>query len=64
MDAVVGTPLEREMAPRRAGDPPRLVADATRIVQELGFAPQFTDLQAIVQTAWNWHRGHPHGFEK
>ncbi len=64
VDVVVGTPLEREMAPRRAGDPPRLVADATRIVQELGFAPQFTDLQAIVQTAWNWHKGHPHGFEK
>jgi UDP-glucose 4-epimerase len=64
VDAVVGTPLEREIAPRRAGDPPRLVADATKIVRELGFTPQFTDLQEIVQTAWNWHRGHPHGFEK
>lgn len=64
VDAVVGTPLEREIAPRRAGDPPRLVADATKIVQELGFSPQFTDLQEIVQTAWTWHKGHPHGFEK
>ncbi|MFK7604201.1 UDP-glucose 4-epimerase GalE [Deinococcus sp. SM5_A1] len=64
VDTVVGTPLDREIAPRRAGDPPRLVADATQIVQELGFKPQFTDLQEIVQTAWNWHKGHPHGFEK
>ena len=64
VDAVVGTPLQRELAPRRAGDPPRLVADASRIVRELGFAPRFTDLREIVQTAWDWHRRHPDGFGK
>ncbi|MBZ9753451.1 UDP-glucose 4-epimerase GalE [Deinococcus sp. HMF7604] len=64
VDAVVGTPVPREVAPRRAGDPPRLVADAARIRQELGFAPQFTDLQEIVQTAWEWHKRHPHDFKK
>ena len=64
VDEVVGTPLNRELAPRRAGDPPRLVADATRIREELGFKPQFTDLKDIVQTAWNWHKGHPHDFKK
>ena len=58
------TALNRELAPRRAGDPPRLVADASRIVADLGFSPRFTDLGEIVQTAWNWHRGHPHGFKK
>ncbi|PTA66508.1 UDP-glucose 4-epimerase GalE [Deinococcus arcticus] len=63
-DAVAGTPLPRELAPRRAGDPPRLVADAARIRQELGFAPQFTDLHEIVQTAWNWHKKHPHDFRQ
>ncbi|WP_291430368.1 UDP-glucose 4-epimerase GalE [Deinococcus sp.] len=62
VDDVIGTPLNRELAPRRAGDPPRLVADATRIREELGFKPQFTDLKEIVQTAWNWHKGHPHDF--
>ncbi|WP_291425898.1 UDP-glucose 4-epimerase GalE [Deinococcus sp.] len=62
VDSVVGTPLTREIAPRRAGDPPRLVADATLIGRELGFQPKFTDLRGIVQTAWNWHKGHPHGF--
>lgn len=64
VDAVTGTPLTRETAPRRAGDPPRLVADASRIVAELGFAPRFTDLRDIVQTAWDWHRTHPHGFQE
>ncbi|WP_221091506.1 UDP-glucose 4-epimerase GalE [Deinococcus aquaedulcis] len=63
-DAVAGTPLPRELAPRRAGDPPRLVADATRIRQDLGFTPRFTDLQEIVQTAWNWHKAHPHDFRQ
>lgn len=62
VDAVVGTPLHRELAPRRAGDPPRLVADASRIVSELGFQPRFTDLGEIVQTAWDWHRTHPEGY--
>lgn len=64
VDRVVGTPLNRELAPRRAGDPPRLVADASRIVADLGFSPKFTDLGEIVQTAWNWHKSHPHGFKK
>ena len=59
---MVGTPLERELAPRRAGDPPRLVADASRIVRDLGFSPKFTDLRGIVETAWAWHRDHPGGF--
>ncbi len=62
-DAVVGTPLHREEGPRRPGDPASLVADSSRIKAELGFLPQFTDLRAIVQTAWDWHRTHPHGFE-
>lgn len=68
VDAVIAgdglPPLTREIAPRRAGDPPRLVAGAGRIVDELGFQPQFTDLQEIVRTAWEWHRRHPHGFEQ
>ncbi|MBZ9716093.1 UDP-glucose 4-epimerase GalE [Deinococcus multiflagellatus] len=63
-DAVAGTPLPRELAPRRAGDPPRLVADAGRIRQDLGFTPHFTDLHEIVRTAWNWHRTHPHDFSR
>ncbi|MCP2015968.1 UDP-glucose 4-epimerase [Deinococcus sp. HSC-46F16] len=67
VDAVIAEeglpPLPREIAPRRAGDPPRLVADARRIVEDLGFQPQFTDLKEIVRTAWEWHRSHPHGFE-
>ena len=51
------------LAPRRAGDPPSLVADSARIRAELGWTPQYTDLKAIIETAWAWHRSHPHGFQ-
>lgn len=63
VDSVVGVRLPREMAERRAGDPPSLVADAARIRAELGFEPEFTELRDMVGTAWRWHRTHPNGFE-
>lgn len=40
---------------RRAGDPARLIADPTKIQEELGFSPQFSDLLTIVSSAWKWH---------
>jgi len=53
---VTGHPIPAEIGPRRAGDPPMLVADSSRIKEELGWRPVYTDLEAIVQTAWEWHR--------
>ena len=41
--------------PRRPGDPPQLVASAAKAHGELGWRPQFSDLDHIVSTAWNWH---------
>jgi len=43
--------------PKRAGDSPALVADASRAAQLLGWRPKFPNLDAIVQTAWRWHAG-------
>jgi UDP-glucose 4-epimerase len=42
--------------PRRPGDPPVLVADARRIVAELGWGPRHDDLEHIVATAWRWEQ--------
>jgi UDP-arabinose 4-epimerase len=39
---------------RRPGDPSRLVGDATRAKSELGWKPQYDDLNQIIGTAWNW----------
>lgn len=41
--------------PRRVGDPPRLVGNATRAQDKLGWHPRFTDLEDIITTAWRWH---------
>ncbi|MCI5150007.1 MAG: UDP-glucose 4-epimerase GalE [Candidatus Electrothrix sp. MAN1_4] len=42
---------------QRPGDPPSLVGDATRVRQEMNWQPQYHDLEAIVETAWQWTKG-------
>jgi UDP-glucose 4-epimerase len=41
-------------APRREGDPARLVADATLARKQLGWQPQYPDLATIIEHAWKW----------
>ena len=60
---VTGHPIPTVMGARRAGDLPVLVADSTRIKRELGWRPEFDNLQIILETAWKWHKSHPNGFE-
>jgi UDP-glucose 4-epimerase len=45
-----------EEAPRRAGDPPVLVADNSKIKKLLGWKPLYDDLEYIIRTAWEWER--------
>ncbi|GAC1319072.1 MAG: UDP-glucose 4-epimerase GalE [Acidimicrobiales bacterium] len=61
-DRVVGRPIPRVIGPRRVGDPARLVADSTKISNALGWRPRYTELDAIVETAWRWHSTHPDGY--
>jgi len=58
---VTGREIRAEIGPRRPGDPPELVADASRARQVLGWQPRF-DLEGIVETAWQWHSAHPRGY--
>lgn len=60
---VTGQPIPVVIGPRRAGDLPALVADSSRIKQELGWQPRYDDLRVIIETAWRWHSSHPHGYE-
>jgi UDP-arabinose 4-epimerase len=55
---ITGKPVPHHDAPRRAGDPPELVADASKAASVLGFTPKMSDLDTIVKTAWNWHSKH------
>ena len=61
-EAVTGKAIAVKEGPRRAGDPPVLVAGSDKIRQALGWSPKFPDLQSIVETAWDWHRTHPKGY--
>ncbi|HET8554357.1 MAG TPA: UDP-glucose 4-epimerase GalE [Rhodanobacteraceae bacterium] len=53
---VTGADIAFERAPRRAGDPAVLVASSVRAREQLGWQPQYTDIGAIIETAWRWHR--------
>jgi UDP-glucose 4-epimerase len=61
---VTGCEIPIEIGPRRAGDPPELVADAQLAREILGWTPKYQKLRPIVETAWRWHRTHPDGYAK
>ncbi len=48
--------------PRREGDPPRLVADASRARAVLGWTPKQPSLDSIVRSAWDWMQAYPDGY--
>jgi UDP-glucose 4-epimerase len=56
VERVAGHPIEKREEPRRAGDPPTLVARATRIRATLGWQPRHDDLEKIVKTSLEWER--------
>lgn len=56
---IAGRTVDCEHAPRRAGDPPILVASGEAARHMLGWEPEFTDLDSIIGTAWRWHTA-PH----
>lgn len=60
---VTGKNIEAKIAPRRAGDPSRLVADATRAKEVLDWNPQFPEIEKIIESAWKWHEANPSGYE-
>jgi len=60
---VTGRSIPVEYGPRRPGDPAALWANAEKIGRELGWSARYTDIDAIVATAWNWFRKHPQGYE-
>jgi UDP-glucose 4-epimerase len=61
---VTGKAIEVREAPRRAGDPPELYANADKIKRDLGWSARFTNLDEIVKTAWNWFAKNPNGYDK
>ena len=60
---VTGRSIEAVEAPRRAGDPPVLVASSALIRAELGWTPEKPELSAMISDAWEWMQEHPRGYE-
>jgi UDP-glucose 4-epimerase len=61
-EEVSGKPVAVKEGPRRAGDPPILIASSEKIQKELGWKPRYVELRGIVETAWKWHSKHPKGY--
>ena len=57
-EGVTGKKIPVVEAPRRPGDPAILVASSDKIMRELGWTPEYDNLEKIIQTAWNWHLNH------
>jgi UDP-glucose 4-epimerase len=57
VEEVTGCKLEIEDAPRRAGDPARLVADSRLIRERLGWSPRYADIRTIIGHAWAFEQG-------
>jgi UDP-glucose 4-epimerase len=53
---VTGIDFKVELTGRRPGDPEKLIADSGLIRGELGWIPQYQDLDEIIRTAWNWEK--------
>ena len=62
VEKATGNKVNVVEGPRRPGDPPALYADSAKAKRELGWKVKFPDIDAIVATAWNWHRTHPNGY--
>lgn len=54
-ERVTGREIPYDVRPRRAGDPPRLVASSALARHKLGWEPKYGDLSTILDTAWRWH---------
>lgn len=63
-EKVTGIHIPVMKAPRREGDPAILVAKVEKIQKALEWQPQYSDLETIIATAWQWHQKHPYGYGK
>ena len=59
---VTSREIQAVEAPRRAGDPPVLVASSEKIRSELGWKPEKPEISAMISDAWEWMQRHPHGY--
>lgn len=60
---IVGKAIKVEESQRREGDPAILVADSLKAKKELGWKPQYYNIEDIISSVWRWNSLHPKGYE-
>ena len=60
---VTGHPIPVSEEARRPGDPVVLIASSRKAMEVLGWKPNYTSVEDIIATAWNWHSSHPNGYD-
>lgn len=60
---VTGHSIPAEISPRRAGDPAKLIASSEKAMEILKWKPKYNKLEQIIESAWNWHKKNPNGYE-
>jgi len=61
---ITGAQIPISLQPRRQGDPAVLVADTRPANTELGWEPEFSDIEHIIDSAWQWQKRYPHGYSQ
>jgi UDP-glucose 4-epimerase len=61
---VTGINIKAKVVDRRPGDPATLIASSEKIKNDLKWNPKLYDLSKIIETAWNWHKNNPNGFNE
>jgi len=59
---VTGRSIDVRVDARRAGDPDRLIADAGKAAEVLGWIPTNSGIEMIIRSAWEWKQAHPRGY--
>ncbi|MEO8358455.1 MAG: UDP-glucose 4-epimerase GalE [Vicinamibacteria bacterium] len=62
VERVTGLKVPHSVGPRRAGDPPALIAVPSKSKTVLDFEPEIVSIDEIVETAWRWRKSHPQGY--
>jgi UDP-glucose 4-epimerase len=62
VEQVTGQPIPAVQAPRRPGDPPKLIAAGQKARDELGWEPNKPELETMIADAWAFAQAHPHGY--
>lgn len=63
-EKIVGDNIPIKFGPRRPGDPVTLIASSKRALEELGWRPEYPELESIVESAWRWLKDHPNGYKQ